>query len=365
MPTLTAEVNLTDEQLAAVEHLLAFSKSVQTLAGYAGVGKTTVIKEIKRNLPRFAVCAFTGKAANVLRRKGVPASTIHSLIYGAYEWDDWEDLDERGRPKRKVAFDLKPPEKVDCDGFIVDEGSMIGKTLHDAIMSFGRPIIYVGDHGQLEPVADQGFNLMADPDVKLETIHRNAGEIARFAEHLRKGLPASEWRASGKKVRIVGLDEGRNWRGDQIICAFNRTRVALNRQNREALGMPPDEPVVGDRVMCLQNDRTLGVFNGMQGTIAAIDGERMTFAAEDKEFKVRCIPEQFNQERKPEARDRDKRLPFDYCYAVTAHKFQGDQADRVLVLEQRCGAWSHERWCYTAASRAVKQLTWITGADHA
>jgi exodeoxyribonuclease-5 len=53
-----------------------------TLGGFAGTGKSTVLAELHRALPRFAVCCFTGKAADVLRRKGIAtAQTIHSLIY--------------------------------------------------------------------------------------------------------------------------------------------------------------------------------------------------------------------------------------------------------------------------------------------
>ena len=56
-------------------------KSIQTLGGYAGTGKTTTIRELRARLPGMAVCAFTGKAATMLRRRGIPASTIHAIIY--------------------------------------------------------------------------------------------------------------------------------------------------------------------------------------------------------------------------------------------------------------------------------------------
>src|SRR5262245_20525106 len=121
-------VELTAEQRAAVEHLLGFPKAVQTLGGYAGTGKTTVIGELIRRLPDFAVCAFTGKAANVLRRKGVPASTIHSTIYRP---DERTWLDDSGRRYVETVWVRRPPEEVDCSGFIVDEASMVGRDLHD------------------------------------------------------------------------------------------------------------------------------------------------------------------------------------------------------------------------------------------
>src|SRR5262249_26544126 len=85
----TGAVELTAEQRAAAAHLLSFPAPVQTLGGYAGAGKTTVVKHLKEELPGFAVCASTGKAAHVLRKKGVPASTIHSLIYKPVSASGW------------------------------------------------------------------------------------------------------------------------------------------------------------------------------------------------------------------------------------------------------------------------------------
>ncbi|MFN9959486.1 MAG: hypothetical protein ACK55I_40875, partial [bacterium] len=80
---------------------------------------------------------------------------------------------------------------------------MVGKTIYEDLRSFGKPLIFVGDHGQLEPIGDD-FNLMREPDYRLETIHRNAGEIAHFAEYVRQGYRPSSWEVrngSGKRVK--------------------------------------------------------------------------------------------------------------------------------------------------------------------
>jgi hypothetical protein len=71
---------LTAEQATAVNGILGGlgSEQVQTLGGYAGTGKTTCLKALAAALPEFAVCAFTGKAAAVIRKRGADASTIHS-----------------------------------------------------------------------------------------------------------------------------------------------------------------------------------------------------------------------------------------------------------------------------------------------
>ena len=350
------DIVLSDEQQRAVDTIVGSGKQVQTLGGFAGTGKTTVIAELVRRLPRYAVCAYTGKAADVLRRKGLAAaSTIHSLIYRAVEDGDGG-----------VAFELVP--ELDADGIIVDEASMVGPSIYTDLMSLGVPLVFVGDHGQLEPVGDSGFNLMAAPDVALETIHRNAGPIARFAEHLRLGRDAADWEPGGTDgadaagVRVVDFDEvgrldiNRDW---QLICAYNHTRNSLNEMVRDHIGMPAGVPEAGDRVMCLQNNRVYGLFNGMQGTIADIDRDRrvLTFDSEQgPRVRVPYNPRTFGSSGRP---DWSREIvPFDWAYCVTCHKFQGDETDDVCVIEQHCGAWDHRRWSYTAASRVR------TGGNH-
>src|SRR6185312_12993728 len=52
------------------------------LAGYAGTGKTTLAREVNAHVGgRALAAAYTGKAASVMTRKGMPATTVHRLIY--------------------------------------------------------------------------------------------------------------------------------------------------------------------------------------------------------------------------------------------------------------------------------------------
>lgn len=322
----------------------------QTLGGYAGTGKTTLLKYLTQFFPSFGVCAYTGKAANVLRKKGMRASTIHSLIYKPF-FDNGV-----------VYFDLNP--SPGCDGFIVDEASMVSDEIYFDLKSFDYPMIFVGDHGQLEPI-DSAFNLMADPDYRLERIHRNAGTIAEFAEHLRKGINSRGFKAEDEKVEFVGKATDELLTSvDQVICAYNRTRVGINTQIRKALGFK-GLLEVGERVMCLKNNRTLGLFNGMQGTVMKLYSSVRGRPLMDFEFdgETLCgIPyeeDQFGKESyKIKHRGGDAPNPFDYAYCITAHKAQGDEWEKVLVLEQRCAKWNHRRWAYTAASRAKGKLYW-------
>jgi len=341
-------MRLTDEQKHVIREILRFSKDEVRLGGRAGCGKTTVIKHLIELLPNFAVCAYTGKAANVLRRKGVQAKTIHSLIYKAY-------TDE----ENKVYFSLAP--SLECEGVIVDEASMVSEGIYRDLKSFGKPLVFVGDHGQLEPVGDK-FNLMGEPDYKLETIHRNAGEIAHFAEYIRQGYKPSSWEIRngvGRKIKFLPRNTHREMVAevDQTICAYNKTRAELNAFVRRSLGRP-EKPVVGDRVMCLRNDSLAGLFNGMQGVVGEIYDDVISFESDEFVYTVQFDPTVFGQVKYEFEHSRESPMPFDYCYAVTCHKCQGSEYDSVLVLEQKCDLWDHRRWAYTAASRAKEKLFW-------
>lgn len=345
--------NLTREQQDVVRSLIKNMKEeqIQTLGGYAGTGKTTLITFISQVLDNFAICAYTGKAANVLRKKGMEASTIHSLIYKPEGWGG------------KVEFVLIPPDEFNKAGFIVDEASMVSQDIYNDLLSFNKPIIFVGDHGQLEPVGSD-VNVMADPMYRLETVHRNAGEIAHFAEHIRKGHAARTFEGTEKVELIspgaVGNDHLTGM--DQIICAFNKYRVGTNQAVRHLLGFTDELLVPGDRVMCLRNSKTALLFNGMQGLVKSVDmaHHRMDFVWDETLYEnIWFDDSQFHREKPDFEWGRETPHPFDYAYCITAHKSQGDEWQKVMVYEQHCDKWDHKRWAYTSASRAKEKLFWV------
>ena len=334
-------------------------EQIITFGGVAGVGKSTIIAVLLEALAsknrKFLCCAYTGKATNVLRRKGVEdASTIHSAIYRAekiYNDDGTTD----------VIWHLCSPYECDADGFIIDEASMVSKEIHQDLISLGKPIVYVGDHGQLEPIGT-AFNLMKDPKYKLETIHRNAGEIAHFAEHLRKGNPATTFKAD-KKVQIVkdaAIKDRHLASVDQVICAFNKTRVELNQRVRKEKKIQLTFVAKGERIICLRNNTLEGLFNGMQGVIVQVrKKDRFDFESYGTYYtNVHYDIDQFGKE-KNEFRFEQEANPFDYAYAITAHKAQGDQFGNIIAYEQNCDLWDHVRWNYTVASRAKDGCTWV------
>jgi exodeoxyribonuclease-5 len=349
---------LTKEQSAAVEILLRRMnhEPYVTQGGYAGTGKSTILAHLASQLPSFAVVTPTGTAAAVLRKKGlIEASTIHSKIYHAV-----------ALPDGMVRFELKSRTKIDCRGFLVDEASMVGRKVFQDLQSFGLPSIAVGDHGQLEPVGDSDFNLMSDPTVTLSTIHRNAGPISHFAEHLRHGH--SPWSFDDTStVRVLEDDDVTNdllESVDQVILAKNSLRVELNNLIRKLHGFK-GRVRVGEQIICLRKNHGLGIFNGQQGVITALHPGHPPML----DFQVDGVlypmipydPDQFGKETGPQGYTPGMPVNFfDFAYVLTGHKSQGDEFPSVLVGEPSPGTmWAHERWTYTVASRARERLYWV------
>jgi exodeoxyribonuclease-5 len=305
------------------------------------------------------VCAYTGRAASVLRQRGVVrAATIHSTIYHPVQLS----------PDGPVTFRRKDPATIGCEGFLVDEAAMVAKEMQTDLLSYGKPVAFVGDHGQLEPFGDDAGSLMEDPDHRLETLHRNAGSVARFAEHVREAGSAVDWTSESNRVRIFDehdVTDRMLLKTDQIICAFNESRVKLNDRVRSLLGRT-ELIEAGDRVMVLRNNRQRGLFNGQQGVVRRVDLRRRLLDLEADDGTVHAAvafkPEAIGQERFVTWTDGwrpDAPVPFDYSYAITCHKAAGGEWDRALVFEQVCRHWDHARWCYTAASRARRRLDWV------
>lgn len=353
---------LTDEQETVFDNVVNNVRAKQkliTLGGYAGTGKTVLAKAIHEKFPSFLPCAPTGKAAMVMRSKGIRhAATIHSTIYF---------VDDKGP---EVKFILKEPHKLESGaaGFLIDEASMVSESLFEDLTSFKLPIIFIGDHGQLEPVGSD-INLMSRPDFKLETIHRNAGEIAYFAEHLRKGGNYYQFKTNGQ-VKITNL-----WdcelddilACDQIICGFNKTRVAINQTIRNHYGYHGTLNN-GEKVICLKNNRERGLFNGLQGIAKNVNHKDHTFdfySCDDGVIVpgIKFYPYQFGQETTEKGVPSDLDL-FDYGYCITCHKSQGSEWGTVAVVHQKCQGWKDFRWAYTAASRAKTKLIWIASKKY-
>lgn len=222
-----------------------YDEQYLTLGGYAGTGKTTLIAQLAEEWEGVAVMAYCGKAANVLRAKGVMANTIHSQIYV---------------PRKSNGGTIRFQKRRSLDGvetIIVDEASMIDHITFIDILSFGLPVLFVGDHGQLEPIGTSA-NLMGNPDLRLEKIHRQAADnpILRLATAFREGRDAPYWEDPRGRLSIVkhGEFEERVSPEIQMICGMNKTRIKINAIVRKKRGLNQTLVAPGEKLICLQNN---------------------------------------------------------------------------------------------------------------
>lgn len=374
-------MDLSDDQAQALSRILEWHQAGGsrrlTFGGFAGSGKSTLIQHVVERISEAHVCAPTGKAAMVLRHKGMEhASTVHGLIYSPTEICEACDEpveEESVCPKCESDANVRTKFALGygLEGrlVIVDEASMMTDDMVEDLESFEIPVLYVGDHGQLEPVGNDP-GLMKDPDIRLEVIHRQAqgSPIIQFAHMVRSGGSPAAWEGSGDVEVRFGFSAKDLGDQDVILCGTNRTRVQVTRHVREQMGFsgPPRE---GERVMCYQNNRDMGLFNGMTATITDIRRETDDVYVLDLEdelgrryLKIPAIKSQFLCEQRPQRFARGVAF-FDFGYVMTVHKAQGSQFERVTVLEQLC-RFTPSRWRYTAATRASKSLRYHLPSVH-
>jgi exodeoxyribonuclease V len=346
------------DQQAAIEKATEWraraTRQHMTLGGLAGTGKTTLIAHLADEWPDTATLAVCGKAAHVLRSKGVDAQTVHSLLYV---------------PMRCVGSRLKFVKRLDLGDvrtIICDEASMVNAELFRDLLSFGLPVLFVGDHGQLEPI---GANprLMIDPDIRLEKIHRQAqgNPIVRLALAFREGRGVPLWKDPNGRLSVLEREEfERLVRPDvQIVCGFNKTRHAINRRVRRMLGFAGLTVAKGEKLICLRNNKDWNIFNGQQLVVLEVlrQGDEtieLEIQADDgRAFALPCLREQFGKDPVEGFWGHEIAL-MDYGYCLTAHKAQGSEWPEVLVLEELSRAWDERRWRYTVTTRAKERLTY-------
>jgi exodeoxyribonuclease-5 len=333
------------------------------LFGYAGVGKTTLARHIAQGARgETAFAAFTGKAALVMRSKGCAgATTIHALIYRASEGAE-------GAP----TFTLNADGPASKAGLIViDECSMVDAELARDLLSFGKPILVLGDPFQLPPVKGAGFFTDGAPDVMLTQIHRQAQDnpIIRLSEAVRSGgeLRVGDY-GEARVIPRSAIDPAQVLGADQVLVGVNRTRRAYNQRMRDLKGFREPLPVAGDRLVCLRNDRTKGLINGGLWRVETLGGVKkdfvkMTLRSEDEGSRSTvkaAVLKAFFEGKEGELgfalrRESDE---FDYGYALTVHKAQGSQWDDVMLFDESFAFREHRaRWLYTGLTRAARKLT--------
>ncbi|MBE7186286.1 MAG: AAA family ATPase, partial [Methylobacterium mesophilicum] len=257
-----------DDALKAVgDWLKRGDQQLFRLFGYAGTGKTTLAKHFASHVDgtvQFA--AFTGKAAQVLRSKGAKnARTIHSLIYRPRGEETVED-EEKGTSRVSPTFSLNRQSPIaKAKLIVVDECSMVDEALGRDLLTFGKPVLVLGDPGQLPPVSGGGFFTEAEPDFLLTEIHRQARDnpIVALAQTVREGgtLDYGDFGAA-RVISRRDVEREAVMKADQVLVGTNRTRRRYNARLRELKGFDGPLPRAGDKLVCLRNDPAKSLLNG-------------------------------------------------------------------------------------------------------
>lgn len=371
------DITLTDEQNIAKNKFidwfrhwrLGYSKPYFFISGWAGTGKTTLMKYILNELNvDFQIGTFTGKAAiNVKKRTGYSCKTLHSLLYTPIVENgkviDWElNLFNKFLDRSKLI--------------IIDEISMVDKDIWNDLLKYCKPILVFGDLGQLPPISGKQIFTFENADCILKQIHRQALEnpIIRLSLDIRnhKDISYGNYNNTVFKVRKNEFEMDKLLKFEQIICGTNRTRKSANRYIRELLNVSNSNyPVENEKIICLQNNKEMKLFNGQMfmTTVPASnfrknEGTFDIYLKEDNhnEFFARIFDDEFirdniREERWRYLKSNPKIIQADYGYCITCHKSQGSQWKNVCVFDEsdyfKEDKW---KWLYTAITRSEDKL---------
>jgi exodeoxyribonuclease-5 len=260
---------LTADQELALRRIVAWrgfpherpQQQVFRLFGPAGTGKTTIMERLPRRLPLHHIlfAAYTGKAASRLRAKGCPrASTLHALAMRPVFADDDDG-------KVLVGFEPNPDSPIaSADLLVIDECSMVNAALGRLILSFGKPVLVVGDPMQLPPPVGLGFFAFGLADVALRSVHRQEDDtLLQFATAARKGQRGLYGdRGAVRIIHEVDVTAEDVFSADQILVGRNATRARYNTRIRQLLGRTNPWPTCGDKLVCRRNNPRRGFWNG-------------------------------------------------------------------------------------------------------
>ncbi|SOE17531.1 exodeoxyribonuclease-5 [Hoeflea halophila] len=364
-----------DEALKAVSRWLKDGRTpIFRLFGYAGTGKTTLARYFAEHVDgEVLFAAFTGKAAQVLRARGATnARTIHSLIYRPKGEEEVSD-EETGKTTVSPLFSINRQSPLaQAALIIIDECSMVDEALGRDLMSFGTPILVLGDPGQLPPISGGGFFTEHEPDILLTEIHRQARDnpIIDLAMRVREGNEIMH--GDYGTAQVIGknqVDRDMVLEADQVLVGTNRTRRRYNQRLRELKGFTQAFPQAGDKLVCLRNDPSKALLNGSLWQVMTSSKEtvkpgiNLLVRPEDDDMdrgsaKIKLLKSVFD--------DPDLEVPwqtrkryddFDYGYALTVHKAQGSQWNSVVLFDESYAfRETRERWLYTAITRAAERL---------
>lgn len=366
-------ITLGAQQSAALDAAIAWlndpgDKQLFRIDGYAGTGKTMLARLIAEQVSGKVVAAApTGKAALNLRRAGFPdASTLHALIYTS----------ERGRDGTFYFSLNEDSDAIDADLIVLDEVYMLDEQILHDVLSFGRPVLSLGDPGQLPPVNGESPLVGVKPDVMLTEIHRQGknSPILILARLAREGnpLPRGSW-AGSKVVAKAEIPMAELLAADQVLVGKKQTRRELTAELRKAEGRAGPMPEVGERLISRRNDYGRGFLNGESFRVLETFGQvdngrgirlvRLRVVSEDvpdaEPAVIRVHPKCFThlKEEVPyqELKGSDY---FEHGRVLTVHLAQGSQWPHVVLIdESHIAREDAHRWLYTGITRAAERVT--------
>lgn len=368
---IAARSFLAEEQRDAIRHI-AGPERISAVVGLAGAGKSTMLDAAREAWEADGYCvhgaALAGKAAEGLEESsGIASRTLAS----------WERGWERGYD-RLTSKDI----------LVVDEAGMVGSRQLSRVVAeadrAGAKVVLVGDPEQLQPIGPgAAFRAVAERVgvAELGEIRRQREgwqrEASRdFARHrTQEGLTAYAERgdvrfeddlAAARQaiVRDVIADRDARPEGSRLVLAHRRVDVAeLNqaiRDARQERGELANERAyqtaegerafaAGDRLLFRENNRDLGVKNGMLGTVEKGELGRLEIRLDSARGPGRIVSVSMADY-----------AAVDHGYATTIHKAQGATADRSFVL----ASGSMDRHLtYVGMSRHRDQVTLYAGRD--
>jgi len=374
------DIKLTEKQdtvlFAIAQWFISKETPYYRLGGVAGSGKSVLISHLNDAINTMelvdevddrgiGIMALSWKAANVLKSKGLPASSIHSIIYHSQKI---------GPNEYRQTIKSKQAMTAHYKLFVVDEASMVNEQLRDDLLYFEIPILFVGDNAQLPPITNNILDryFMRNPDSELTTVHRVANEnpIIRLATHIRNGGELPDVGIYKDKIQVIHrnqLTDEYLLGSDIVICGYNKSRIKLNNIIRSLKGIDPtQQPQINETLMCTQNSKRIGIYNGDMFNVETHINSNTNTVNEQFELHIRL--KTLTHENKcvlinmPDYSNRDYAqgaVNMTFGYAITCHKAQGSEYKNVLVFTNEAMGKTKEdktKWLYTAITRAKDKL---------
>jgi len=354
-------MTLSSEQKKAIELAVNPTHKVVAIYGGAGVGKTTIIREIVERLNgNIHLASFTAKAANrISESTGARASTIHRLL-------GWMGI---GFTVKKINMPV-----------LIDEASMVSSFLMASIIKAKPPyIVLIGDDAQLSPVGTGApfrdfLKFYPNKCLHLTKSFRSSAAIFKATSAIRNGQqPLNSDSSSGETFKVIQCKNTdmtvatlKSWMNrdgfwdpeqDILLAAVNDKPGGVKELNKMMVEVfnprEGDEKfLVGDRVINLKNNSDIEVWNGDTGTITGIDQSGGFYVCLDREYEGEVHFTKAMQ----------KDLSLAYCLSV--HKSQGSEYRKVIFICLKHHVHSLNRsLIYTALTRA-KQASAVMGNSY-